>query len=65
MHARVRSFVNCMLSEFRQLHAFSRSSYRVKLLLQLPKRVPAPSFSTGLALSSMDSQRRQGTQGTR
>ena len=46
-------------------HLVSRSSYRVKLLLQLPKRVPAPSFSTGLALSSVDSQRRQGTQGTR
>ena len=46
-------------------HLVSRSSYRVKLLLQLPKRVPAPSFSTGLALSSMDSLRRQGTQGTR
>ena len=39
-------------------HLVSRSSYRVKLLLQLPKRVPAPSFSTGLALSSVDSQRR-------
>jgi hypothetical protein len=46
-------------------HLVSRSSYRSKLLLQLPKRVPAPSFSTGLALSSMDSLRRQGTQGTR
>ena len=46
-------------------HLVSRSSYRVKFLLQLPKRVPAPSFSTGLALSSVDSQRRQGTQGTR
>jgi len=46
-------------------HLVSRSSYRVKLLLQLPERVPAPSFSTGLALSSVDSQRRQGTQGTR
>ena len=46
-------------------HMVSRSSYRVKLLLQLPKRVPAPSFSTGLALSSVDSLRRQGTQGTR
>ena len=42
-----------------------RSSRGVELLLQLPKRVPAPSFSTGLALSSVDSQRRQGTQGTR
>ena len=30
--------------------------------LQLPKRVPAPSFLTGLALSSVDSLRRQGTQ---
>jgi hypothetical protein len=47
-------------------HLVSRSSYRVKLLLQLPKRVPAPSFSTGLVLSSVDtSLRRQGTQGTR
>ena len=46
-------------------HLVSRSSYRVKLLLQLPKRVPAPSFSTGLALSSVDSLRRQGTQGKR
>jgi len=46
-------------------HLVSRSSYQVKLLLQLPKRVPAPSFLTGLALSSMDSLRRQGTQGTR
>ena len=34
-------------------HLVSHSSYRVKLLLQLPKRVPAPSFSTGLALSSV------------
>jgi hypothetical protein len=42
-----------------------RSSRGVELLLQLPKRVPAPSFSTGLALSSVDSLRRQGTQGTR
>ena len=42
-----------------------RSRRGVELLLQLPKRVPAPSFSTGLALSSVDSQRRQGTQGTR
>ena len=40
-------------------HLVSRSSYRVKLLLQLRKRVPAPSFSTGLALSSVDSQRRR------
>ena len=46
-------------------HLVSRSRYRVKLLLQLPKRVPAPSFSTGLALSSVDSLRRQGTQGKR
>ena len=46
-------------------HLVSRSSYRVKLLLQLPKRVPAPSLSTGLALSSVDSLRRQGTQGKR
>jgi hypothetical protein len=42
-----------------------RSSRGVELLLQLPKRVPAPSFLTGLALSSVDSLRRQGTQGTR
>ena len=38
-------------------HLVSRSRYRIKLLLRLPKRVPAPSFSTGLALSSVDSQR--------
>ena len=42
-----------------------RSSRGVELLLQLPKRVISPSFSTGLALSSVDSLRRQGTQGRR
>ena len=42
-----------------------RSSYRVKLLLKLSKRVPATSFSVGLAWSSVDSLRRQGTQGRR
>ena len=33
-------------------HLVSRSSYRVKLLLQLPKRVPAPSFSTGRVVTA-------------
>ena len=44
-------------------HLVSRSSYRVKLLLQLSKRVPAKSFSVGLAWSSVDGLRRQGTPG--
>ena len=34
-----------------------------EILLQLSTRVPPSSFSTGLALSSVDSLRRQGTQG--
>ena len=42
-----------------------RSSSRVELLLQLRPRVPAAPFSTGLALSSVDGLRRQGTQGRR
>ena len=46
-------------------HLVSRSSYLIKLLLQLSKRVPATSFSAGLAWSSVDSLRRQGTQGRR
>ena len=46
-------------------HLVSRSSYLVKLLLKLSKRVPATSFSVGLAWSSVDSLRRQGTQGRR
>ena len=46
-------------------HLVSRSSNRVELLLQLPKRVPASPFSTGLAWSSVDGLRRQGTQGRR
>ena len=44
-------------------HLVSRSSYRVKLLLQLSKRVPAESFSVGMAWSSVDGLRRQGTPG--
>ena len=46
-------------------HLVSRSSYLVKLLLKLSKRVPATSFSVGLAWSNVDSLRRQGTQGRR
>ena len=46
-------------------HLVPRSSSRVELLLQLPQRVPAAPFSTGLAWSSVDSLRRQGTQGRR
>ena len=42
-----------------------RSSSRVELPLQLRPRVPATPFSTGLALSSVDGLRRQGTQGRR
>ena len=42
-------------------HLVSRSSYPVKLILQLSKRVPAKSFSVGLAWSSVDGLRRQGT----
>ena len=44
-------------------HLVSRSSYLVKLLLKLSKRVPATSFSVGLAWSSVDGLRRQGTPG--
>ena len=46
-------------------HLVSRSSYPVKLILQLSKRVPAKSFSVGLAWSSVDGRHRQGTQGRR
>ena len=46
-------------------HLVPLSSSRVELLLQLRPRVPAAPFSTGLALSSVDGLRRQGTQGRR
>ena len=46
-------------------HLVPLSSSRVDLLLQLRPRVPAAPFSTGLALSSVDGLRRQGTQGRR
>ena len=46
-------------------HLVPRSSSRVELLLQLPQRVLAAPFSTGLAWSSVDGLRRQGTQGRR
>ena len=46
-------------------HLVSRSSYLVKLLLKLSKRVPAKSFSVGLAWSSVDGLRRQGIPGRR
>ena len=44
-------------------HLVRRSSQRAKLLLRLSKWASSPSFSTGLALSCVDSLRPQGTQG--
>ena len=44
-------------------HLVRRSSQLAELLLQLAKRVPPASFSTGLALGCVDSLRPQGTQG--
>jgi hypothetical protein len=44
-------------------HLVRRSSQLAELILQLAKMVPPASFSTGLALSCVDSLRPQGTQG--
>ena len=44
-------------------HLVRRSIKLAEAILQLAKRVPSASFSTGLALSCVDSLRPQGTQG--